>query len=150
MNKKRLILILSISLLGLIQGNAQTVKIKDSVTSVEKFLKIRDKIATTPEGGAAIFLFALKIYTDNIKLGKQCLIISVDQENLQTGEVYQGYDLMPLDDTFFGRAIYEKNRKLPNSYILGSKPENNYAVKLPYTYEFTTNASSGDASTGTF
>jgi len=150
MNKIRLALILGINLIVFIGLNAQTVKIKDSVSTVEKFLEIRDKIATTPEGGATVFLLALKVYSYNVKLGKQCLVIAVDQENLQKGDTYLGYELLPLDETFFKKSIYEKNRLLPNSYISGSTPENNYSVKLPYTYEFSTNAASGDAASGTF
>jgi hypothetical protein len=61
-----------------------------------------------------------------------------------------GYELSTIDMTLIKRAIIDKNRLLPNSYILGSKPENNYSVKLPYTFEFSTNSSSGDASTGTY
>jgi len=150
MTKIKLILIYGILGCSFINMNAQTVTIKDSVTNIEKFLEIRDKIAISPEGGAAIFLLALKIYSDDPKLGKQCLVIAADQNNLQKGNIYMGYELLPVDMTLIKRAIIDKNRQLPNSYILGSKPENNYSVKLPYTYEFSTNSSSGDPASDTY
>ena len=48
------------------------------------------------------------------------------------------------------RQIINKNRRLPNSYIKGSSPENLYKVKLPYTYEYMSNPSSGDVSSGVY
>lgn len=150
MGKTKIILIIGLMSFFFVKINAQTVKISDTVTSVEKFLQIRDKIATTPEGGAAMFLLAMKIYSDDPKLGKQCLVIAADQDNLQKGDTYMEFDLMPLEMKMIKMAIIDKNRRLPYSYIQGSKPENNYTVKLPYIYEFSTNSESGDAATGTY
>jgi len=150
MNKIILFFVCTLSSLFINQLNAQTVKIKEAIETVEKFLELRDKIAITPEGGAAVFLLALKIYTDNPKLGKQCLVIAVDQDNLQKGEIYKGFELITPDMNLIKRQIIEKNRQLPNSYISGSSPENAYEVKLPYTFEFMSNPSSGDAASGTF
>lgn len=150
MGKTKIILIIGLMSFFFVKIDAQTVKISDTVTSVEKFLQIRDKIATTPEGGAAMFLLAMKIYSDDPKLGKQCLVIAADQDNLQKGDTYMEFDLMPLEMKMIKMAIIDKNRRLPYSYIQGSKPENNYTVKLPYIYEFSTNSESGDAATGTY
>ncbi len=150
MNKMKLLFIAALISFSLIELNAQTVKIKEAIVTVDKFLEIRDKIATTPEGGAAIFLLALKVYTDDPKLGKQCLVIAVDQDNLQKGDIYKGFELLNPDMDYIKRQIIEKNRKLPNSYITGSSPENGYDAKLPYTFEFMSNPSSGDAASGTF
>jgi len=150
MGKIKLIVIIGLMGLCYINITAQTVKINDTVTNVEKFLEIRDKIATTPEGGAAMFLLAMKVYSDDPKLGKQCLVIAADHDNLQKGDTYVGYDMMPLEMKMIKMAIIDKNRRLPYSYIIGSKPENNYTVKLPYVYEFSTNSESGDAATGTY
>ncbi len=150
MNKMKLFIIALLSSMGMVQLNAQSVKIKEAVPSVQKFLEIRDKIATTPEGGAAVFLLALKVYTDDPKVGKQCLVIAVDQDNLQKGGIYMGYELLNPDMDYIKRQIFEKNRKLPNSYISGSSPENGYEVKLPYAFEFMSNPSSGDVASGTY
>ena len=44
-----------------VYAKAQTVTVKQVPNTVEDFVKYRDKIAKTPEGGATIFLLALKI-----------------------------------------------------------------------------------------
>ncbi|NJO87731.1 MAG: hypothetical protein HC831_01310 [Chloroflexia bacterium] len=149
MMKTKMILIMAIMLLGSLI-NAQTVTIKEVPKTVDDFVKLRDKIAKTPEGGAAIFMLALKIYTDDPKLGKQCLVVAVDRNSLREGEVYKGYELLSADMELIKRQIINKDRKLPNSYIKGSSPENNYKVKPPYVFEFMSNPSSGDAETGTY
>ena len=133
-----------------VYAKAQTVTVKQVPNTVEDFVKYRDKIAKTPEGGATIFLLALKIYTDNPKLGKQCLVVAVGRNNLQSGDVYKGHELLKSDMSLIKRQIINKNRRLPNSYIKGSSPENLYKVKLPYTYEYMSNPSSGDVSSGVY
>ncbi|MFN8258668.1 MAG: hypothetical protein U0W24_23465 [Bacteroidales bacterium] len=139
MKRKAILIMMVLTYLVSYELKAQSIKISDTITSVEKFLEIRDKIATTPEGGAAMFLLALKVYSDNPKLGKQCLVIAADQANLQKGDVYMDYELMPLEMKMIKMAVIDKNRRLPNSYIKGATPENNYSVKLPYIFEFPEN-----------
>jgi len=129
---------------------AQTITVKQVPKTIEDFVKYRNKIAKTPEGGATVFLLALKIYTDNPKLGKQCLVVAIDRNSLQTGQIYKGHELLKSDMSLIKRQIINKNRQLPNSYIKGSNPENLYKVKLPYVYEFMSNPSSGDAATGNY
>ena len=43
-----------------------------------------------------------------------------------------------------------KNKKIPNSYIQGSSPENGYSVKTPYEFKYKSNPYSGDAETGPY
>jgi len=116
--------------------NAQNIKIAEQPRSVDEFVTLRNTIATTEEGGAAMFLLALKIYVDNPKLGKKCLVISVDKSLLKEGKIYKGYKLADSDMDLIKRNM-ENNKLIPNSYILGSKPENAYKVELPYEYQFT-------------
>ena len=144
------ILLFNVFILSVLNMNAQTVKIKEVPKTVEKFVELRDKIATTPEGGAAVFLLSLKIYTDDPKFGKQCLVVAVDRGSLQDGNVYKGFELLTSEMNTIKRQIIDKNRKLPNSYILGSSTENGYDVKLPYVFEFMSNPSSGDAQSGSY
>ena len=79
-----------------------------------------------------------KIYVDNPKLGTKCLVISVDKSLLKEGKVYKGYELAVSDMDLIKRNM-ANNKLIPNSYILGSKPENSYKVDLPYEYQFTVN-----------
>jgi len=128
---------------------AQTIEFKKQAKTTDQFIKLRNKIAKTPEGGAAMFMLALKIYNSNPELGKQFLVLSVDKKSLRSGDVYKGYALRNSDMSLIKRQ-FNKNNKIPNSYIKGATPKNNYKVKLPYVYKFTHNRYSGDKSQGKF
>ncbi len=117
---------------------AQDIKIADQPSNIDEFVTLRNAVAVTPEGGAAMFLLALKIYVDNPKLGEKCLVIAVHKSLLKEGKVYKGYKLANDDMDMIKRNM-EYNKLIPNSYILGSKPENNYKAELPYEYKFTVN-----------
>ena len=56
-------------------------------------MKLRNKIAKTPEGGATIFMLALKIYETNKELGNKCLVVAVSRKSLRGGDVYKGFDI---------------------------------------------------------
>jgi hypothetical protein len=119
-------------------GIAQNIVIAEQPKTVDDFVSLRNAIAITPEGGAAMFLLALKIYADNPKLGEKCLVISVHKSLLQKGKTYKGYKLADSDMDLIKRNI-ENNKLIPNSYISGANPENGYTVKLPYEYDLSVN-----------
>lgn len=129
--------------------NAQQVSVDKLPATVDEFITFRNNIATTPEGGATVFLTALKIYVENEELGKQCLVISVDQGSLKEGETYKGFSLLDGDMQLI-KSQMEKDKNIPNSYIKGSSTENAYKVKLPYVYEYKSNTYSGDKVNGPF
>ncbi len=128
---------------------AQKVTVNTLPKSTDEFIALRNEIATTPEGGATMFLLALKIYTENKPLGEQCLVLATDKNLLRKGDTYKGYSLFKTDLSTIKRQIATREG-LANSYISGSSPQNNYSVKLPYTYNFSTNAYCGDAKEGKF
>jgi len=117
---------------------AQDIVIAEQPKTVDDFVTLRNAIATSPEGGAAMFLLALKIYADNPKLGEKCLVITVHKSLLKEGKTYKGYKLSDEDMDLIKRNI-ENNKLIPNSYIKGATPENGYAVKLPYEYDLSVN-----------
>ncbi len=125
----------------------RTITINSLPSTIEEFVALRDKIATTPEGGATIFLLALKIYVQNEKLGEQCFVVAADRQALQTGNVYKGYKLSNSSLSLI-KSQLSKNPKIPDSYIQGASPENNYAVNLPYVYTFSENKYSGNEADG--
>lgn len=118
--------------------NAQNIKIADQPGNIDDFVTLRNAVAVTPDGGAAMFLLALKIYAENPKLGKKCLVVSVHKSLLKEGKVYKGYKLADPDMDLIKRNI-GNNKLIPNSYVIGSEPQNNYTVKLPYEYDMTVN-----------
>ncbi len=127
----------------------QNVTIEKLPTSVEEFIQVRDKLSSTPEGGAAVFILALKIYGENASLGEQCLVISVDRSKLQTGSVYKG---MEIDRMSMSR-LKEQMRQYPyvaNSYFEGAHSDNAYTFNFPATVICSENAYSGDANGDSF
>lgn len=123
-----------------------TVSLDREPSSIEGFMAMRNQIATTAEGGAAMFLLALKIYAKDQDLGTKCLVATADKSTLtQSQRGYKGYTLRSWYTINSGIG---KNTLIPNSYIKGSSPENGYSVSLPYQYVFTTNRYSGDKSEG--
>jgi len=148
MKLKSLILAVAI-LFSITATKAQTVNVKKLPTSVDEFLKLRKEISKTPEGGATLFLVALKIYTQNPELGHKCFVIAVDRGALREGDVYKGFDILRYDMRLIKDQM-AKNNKIPNSYIQGTSPDNNYTTNAPFTYKFKSNPSSGDLSKGIY
>ena len=129
--------------------SAQTVKVEKMPASIEEFLKLRDEIAVKPEGGATMFLIALKTYVENPELGEQFFVISVDRGSLTEGDTYKGFSIRKSDLSLIKNQT-DKNKKIPNSYIQGSSPENGYSVKSPYVFKYKSNPYSGDAENGPY
>ncbi len=138
-----------ILMLGFIYSglNAQTQKISKIPGSVEEFVQMRNKIATTPEGGAAMFLIGMKLYTKNPELAKKCFVTIVDRNLLRKGNTYKGYQLLNSDLSLI-KSQLGNNKNLPNSYIKGATPDKHYKANLPYEYEFSTNPYSGTVESG--
>ncbi len=147
--KRKIFLFLSFTLFALMMNAQETITIKKIPATIDEYVEMRNQIATTPEGGAAMFLLALKMYIDNPDLAKQCFVTIVDRNSLREGNVYKGYQLLNGDMDLIKRQM-ANDKYIPNSYIKGSKPENNYSVKLPYIYVFSSNRYSGDKAAGQF
>lgn len=111
--------------------------------NIDEFIALRNQIAITPVGGAAMFLLALKIYVQDNIFGHQCLVATADSSCLWEGDVYKGFMLNSSDFNLM-KSQYSQNPKIPDSYIEGAVPENNYESKLPYKYNFTSNSIEGE------
>ena len=76
-----------------------SIQIDSFPTSVEAFIELRNTIATSPAGGAAMFIVALNIYVDNPELGSACLAVAVDKSILADTPMggYKGYQLQNSD-----------------------------------------------------
>lgn len=97
--------------------------------TVEEFKRLRDVVATTPIGGAAMFAVALNAYADDPRLGVQFLTLALDAGELVDGpEGVAGKQPMSL------RAFKERNGGKPwvaRSMFQGATPENGYALPSP-------------------
>lgn len=119
-------------------------------TTVAQFTALRDRIATTPEGGAASFIIALNMYAVNPEEGLKALIVAAELSRLNRSTApnsYSGFALLAGDLDLIrrqiGRATY-----IPRSYFAGATPQNGYNVDAPYTLNFQTNRYSGDPAGG--
>ena len=128
---------------------AQTVKVEKMPTTVEEFVELRNKIATTPEGGATMFILALKLQKENPEVGIQCLVIATDRSRLQEGSVYKGFQLYKPDMNSIKRQL-TSYPYIVNSYFKGATPENGYTTKTPYVLNFSSNPYSGNIADGKF
>jgi hypothetical protein len=124
----------------------------DSMPSnISEFEALRDKLATTPEGGVLVLIAALKMYNENPGEGIKAMIVAVDQGLLSKSDGkdnYKGYALgsatVSLVKSQLGNYPY-----VINSYLPGATPGNNYVPgPLPYKFELTANQYSGDAAKG--
>lgn len=89
----------------------------------------------TPEGAAAALIIALAIMATDRELGKKC-IAAADPS-------------LPSSRFRFVEERLEGREYLPNSYMLGSSPGNQYRpTHPPFVMRFTTNPHSGDPSQG--
>lgn len=145
---KKLSLLL-FSLLFAFSINAQVVEIEKMPTTVDEFLLLRDNIATTPQGGATMFIIALKMYVENPDIGAQCLVIAADRSMLSNGTVYKNFD---INRTYMERIRRQLNQYpyVTDSYFKGATPDNGYTFDLPTQLDFSSNPYSGNIDDGEF
>lgn len=126
-------------------------KISRLPSNVEEFKVLRDQIAMTPEGGAAMFILALKIYAGHASEGLKCLIVQRDINDLVVSgeeDSYSGYAL-PGCELSLIRAQLSRQPYIPDSYFVGATPENDYKTPLDeMQFDISTNPYSGNPASG--
>lgn len=96
--------------------------------TVEELVALRDRIATTPEGGVTILVLAFLAYVQDPALGARYLTVALDQTQLSDGpDGYKGKQP--------GRMVLQNARdrmgKAPwiaRSYVQGTSPADAYAL----------------------
>lgn len=95
---------------------------------LEAFVALRDRLATTPEGGAAVFVAALCAYAQDPVAGLAHLTVAIDLARLDKGSAgYKGYQPGRADQQAFKERVAAKPF-LARSYVQGTSPENGYAI----------------------
>jgi hypothetical protein len=129
---------------GAYRGETTDVQIEKLPATPEEFIALRDKIATTPQGGAAAFVVALLKYAEEPKSGEAFLTIAIDGKwlvNKSTG--YKGKTVGPRYLQALKMRIADKPY-VARSYVQGTTPENGYALpEFPLTIKVLEQA--GDA-----
>lgn len=149
MNRNLITTIVFVFLLLFQPSWAEEVTLQKIPTSAEEFTQMRNQLATTPEGGAAMTVAALLAFSKDPKVGLQCLTLILDKRNVVRGNVIKGY--APL-----GSVMYHVNRisgykmwpYLGFAYLKGATSQNNYAVSAPYTVATMRQKNSGSDASG--
>ncbi len=126
-----------------------SVPIPSLPTSIDEFLDLRDRVATSPEGGATMMVVSLLTFAEEEELGKACLACAVGSSRLVEGS--QGYKGQQLTNASLGRIRTQilGREHLPRSYVSGAEPENGYELgSPPYGVECLRNPHSGDPASG--
>lgn len=121
-------LVFAIALCISFWAQAQKVVTVDKLpTSTEEFIQFRDKMATTPEGGAVAFIVASMLYSQNPTMGRECVIIQTDMGQLeQSNSGYKGYNLTSSNN--FQLKQIDGRKHIPFSYAQGTTNENGYQL----------------------
>ncbi len=116
--------------------------------SLVDFVALRDAVARTPQGGAAMMVVALLLYVADEALGGQCLAATVHRERLRQGpDGFEGWQLDPQDLQLVELQV-RKQPYLPLSYVRQATPQNGYALPAPpYEVECAANVDSEGGST---
>lgn len=117
---------------------------KDSITikampkTNEEFVKLRNAQATTPEGGAAMFLLAMLAWEKDKDLGEPFFTIALDKGQLKKGKGgYKGY--APGNSAMFLIKRIDGKKVFPKAYVKGTTTKAGYAAKAPFTFKFMRN-----------
>ena len=132
-------------------SNQLTVEIGNLPQSIEEFVALRDRIADTPQGGAAIMIAALLIYAEDQELGEQALTVAIDRERLQeAADGYRGWQVRKRPLQLIQRQILDSPH-IPRSYFLDTSPEGGYQLpEPPLRIECQSGPYSGDVEDGTY
>ena len=128
-----------------------TVEIEHVPQSIEEFVALRDRIADTPQGGAAIMIVALLSYAEDQVLGEQALTVAADRARLQeAADGYRGWQVRKRPLQLIRRQILDSPH-IPRSYFLGTSPESGYRLpEPPLRIECRSGPYSGDVEDGTY
>ncbi|MCC5815446.1 MAG: hypothetical protein JJT78_11870 [Leptospira sp.] len=132
-----------------VSANPKEFSIQSIPGSADDYVKFRDQIANTPEGGAITFLVAMMGFSKSEELGMQYLTIALDSSNLSKGNTYKGF-------TPAGSIMYHVKRfnqsgaweYTPFAYVQGTNPQNRYQTSAPYKVLVSRNKFSGEESSG--
>ncbi len=128
-------------------AQAKTIEIQKVPKNVKEFEDIRNKLASTPEGGAAMMVLAMLVFAEDENEGLKCMTVALDRENLTQGDVYK--ELQPLPSYFNYHLDRFRQRKYwPKAYIQGTSPQNGYAYSEPIRFVISRTKYSGDEASG--
>jgi hypothetical protein len=131
---KRVLLIILLTGLSLslyAQEELPVVTIDRFPQTIDEFVEMRNEIAVTPEGGAAMFVIAIITYTRDPDLGELFLTAILVNDgshlrNVKHDEGYSGY--LPSVSVMNYIRMLDPKPFIARSYVLGTSPENRYIL----------------------
>ncbi len=127
-------------------GGSKTITIDHIPSTTDEFIQMRDRMAKTPEGGAAIFVLATIKYTQDPEMGRHWVIIATDPYWLSSssaGRAYKGFDLG--NSANFSLQQTDSKKYIPYSYIKGTSAANGYQPgNTPYKISIERSTDAGD------
>ncbi|MDF1667734.1 MAG: hypothetical protein P1V97_38715 [Planctomycetota bacterium] len=131
------VLLFALTTPALAQGK-DSITIKAMPKTNEEFVKLRDSTATTPEGGAAMFVLAMMAWEKDKDVGEPFFTIALDKGQLKKGKGgYKGY--APGNSAMFLIKRIDGKKVFSKSYLDGTSPKKGYAAKAPFKFKFMRN-----------
>ena len=116
----------------------QSITVDTLPASTDEFVSLRDELAGSPEGGAALFVLAMMKFVEDPELGEQFMTIALDRDNLtKSNKGYKGY--RPGNSLQYHLNRIKNMKHLPGSYVVGTSAANGYQASAPYRFDFTRN-----------
>ncbi len=129
----------------------QHVQIDTLPQSIEEFLDLQERVAGTPQGGAAMLVVALLGWTNDRNLGRQCLAAAIDSARLVEGPAGARLQQLNSRELRLIESQLQAQPYLPRSYVQRTTPADGYRLPpAPYGFAFSQNPHSGDPATGTY
>jgi hypothetical protein len=101
--------------------------------ALDAFVALRDRVANTPEGGAAVTVVAMLLYARDpeAELGRQALTLALDRSRIKPSDTAMlGWKLRPIDVQRLETRIAGRPWML-KSYVKGTSPEEGYRLPPP-------------------
>ncbi len=105
----------------------QSVSIPQLPKNIEEFVSLRNEIAKTPEGGAAMFIVAMILFDQDQKLGTDALTIALDRANLREDMMgYKGFS--PSSSLQYHIDRFSRKSYWGRAYVEKTSPQNQYRL----------------------
>jgi hypothetical protein len=109
------------------------VKVKMMPATLEEFRALRDSVACTPEGGAALFVLAMNAYVRDRAFGEACLTMMLANDPLLVEKAEPGSwkGFRPSEGSAFLLEHMLRYEGIARSYVYGTKIDDDYSLPSP-------------------
>lgn len=140
MTKRMIALVLlGVALAVGVSAQAVQIAVPGDFADIEDFIAFRDEVASTPEGGAAVFVAAMLLYELHEEIAEAAMVVALDRELLAADATgYAGFAPARSVQDFVDRYLIPRPY-IARSYILETDPEDAYALPDEWVLGITRN-----------